>query len=657
MIVAAALAVAFISLPSSRNSAEKISIASSCDNHHDNGKARGGPRAQAAQRATARPSIIVMVTAMSPIRRLLVYVLRYRRDFLLGLACVIAATAIMLASPIVLRYAIDDLTRGVTAAKLFEYGAVLLGIGLTGGVFRFLMRRILIGASRQIEYDVRNDFFAHLQTLPLSYFQTHRTGDLMSRATNDLNAVRMMIGPSVMYSATTLLTFVVALALMVSIDARLTLLSLIPLPCVSFSVMYFGSAIHRRFEQIQAQLSDISAVAQEALSGVRVVRAYRQETEEIERFRRSNMEYLMRNRRLIALQGFFFPSMAFFLGLGALLVLWLGSREVIRGRITLGEFVAFNAYLTMLSWPMIAFGWVTNMLQRGMASWKRMLEVLDEMPAVRDAPGPAAAPGQRRLSGVHGEIEFRDLTFSYNGTVVLDRISARIAAGQTVALVGTTGSGKSTLINLLPRLYDPPRGSVFIDGVDVLDIPLAVLRAAIGFVSQEPFLFSDTIAANVAFGLDGRDGGHQGQNGDREQRIAHAAAVARLDKDVADFPNGYDTIVGERGITLSGGQKQRTALARAIAIDPRILILDDALSAVDTYTEEEILGRLRDVMRVRTSIIVSHRVSTVRHADQIFVIDGGRIAERGTHEQLIREDGLYAELHRKQLLEEELAAS
>jgi ATP-binding cassette subfamily B protein len=591
----------------------------------------------------------------------------------------------------VLRYAIDDLTRGVTRAKLIEYATLLLGIGIVGGLFRYLMRRILIGASRDIEYDMRNDFFAHLEKLPLAYFQSHRTGDLMSRATNDLNAVRMMIGPSVMYSANTMLTFVVALAMMLAIDPWLTLLSLIPLPFVSISVWYFGSEIHKRFEQIQAQLSEVSAVTQEALSGARVVRAYRQEAAELERFRKSNEEYLRRNRRLIVLQGFFFPSMSFFLGLGALLVLWLGSREVIRGRITLGQFVAFNAYLTMLAWPMIAFGWVTNMLQRGMASWKRMLEILDTEPAIADR-------GLRIADSwsIRGAIEFRDLVFGFNGTPVLNHVSAKIEAGQTVALVGVTGSGKSTLISLLARLHDPPPGTVFIDGVDVREMPLAVLRGAIGFVPQEPFLFSDTLADNVAFGLDaiagagetgragqagqpGRADGDPGRpvldtregycpsasaagvgprgNQERHDRIVHAASVARLDKDVEDFPKGYETMVGERGITLSGGQKQRTALARAIAIDPRILILDDALSAVDTYTEEEILSRLRDVMRERTSIIVSHRISTVRDADQIFVLDQGRIFERGTHDELIRHNGLYAELHKKQLLEEELAAS
>ncbi len=640
---------------------------------------------------------------MSPLKRLVRYALRYRQAFLLGLFCVVVTQGVALAAPIVLRYAVDDLTQSVTRAKLIQYAGLLLAIGLVGGVFRFLMRRVLIGASRQIEYDMRNDFFAHLEKLPPAYFQTHRTGDLMSRATNDLNAVRMMIGPSVMYSANTMLTFVVALAMMVSIDPWLTLASLIPLPFVSLSVKYFGSQIHKRFEQIQAQLADVSAVAQEALSGVRVVRAYRQEAAELERFRRSNDEYLRRNRRLITLQGFFFPSMSFFLGLGALLVLWLGSREVIRGRITLGQFVAFNAYLTMLAWPMIAFGWVTNMLQRGMASWKRMLEVLETEPAIADTadlkvrtttdvvqafpplPGFGAARqsaerGGGRPARIRGRIEFRDLVFGFDGTPVLNHVSATVEAGQTVALVGVTGSGKSTLIALLARLYDPPPGTVFVDGRDVREWRLSDLRGAIGFVPQEPFLFSDTLADNIAFGLDaittaGGPGGSSGSSRssgtgasggagsegafdrERDEKIRAAAAIARLDKDVADFPNGYETMVGERGITLSGGQKQRTALARAVVIDPRILVLDDALSAVDTYTEEEILSKLRGVMRQRTCILVSHRISTVRNADQILVLDQGRIVERGTHDELVGRGGLYAELHKKQLLEEELAAS
>ena len=585
----------------------------------------------------------------SAFRRLVPYALRYRRPFLAGLACVFAATAIQLLGPWVLKHAIDDLNTGVTYGKLRLYAALVLGIAVAGGTFRFLMRKIIVGISRHVEYDLRNDFFAHLQKLPVAYYHATRTGDLMSRATNDLGAVRMMIGPAVMYAANTIVLAIVALAMMLSIDRWLTLIALIPLPFVSVSVKTFGTAIHRRFERIQAQLSEVSAVVQEALSGVRVIRAYRQEAAEIERFRASNQEYFDRNRRLIRLQGFFYPSLSLFLGLGALLVLWLGSREVIHQRISLGEFVAFNAYLMMLSWPMIAFGWVTNMIQRGMASWKRLLEVMDTVPAISDADAtPEAGPA----GGLKGAIEFRNLTFAYDDRPVLEGISAAIAPGETVAIVGATGSGKSTLINLLPRLHDPPPGTVFIDGVDVRALPLSVLRQAIGFVPQEAFLFSDSLAANVAFGAldaDGRD--------PDPARVEWASGIARLDKDVGAFPDGYDTVIGERGITLSGGQKQRAALARALMKDPKILILDDALSAVDTYTEEEILGRLRGVMRERTALIVSHRISTVRGADQILVLDHGRIAERGTHDELVVLDGLYAELYRRQLLEEELEAS
>jgi ATP-binding cassette subfamily B multidrug efflux pump len=583
---------------------------------------------------------------MSPSRRLLRYMLKYRRAFVIGFACVIVTAAVGLTGPWVLKYAIDDLGQGVDSAKIAFYAWIILGLAAVGGFFRFVMRRIIIGASRDIEYDLRNDFFAHLQRLDLAYFQSHRTGDLMSRATNDLSAVRMMIGPAVMYSATTGLFFIVGIILMVSINPRLTLFALVPLPFVSISVAYFGAVIHRRFERIQEQLSEISAITQETLSGVRVVRAYRQEPFEIERFRLANEEYVRRNRGLIRVLGMYQPSMGFLMGIGALLVLWLGSREVVAGRMTVGELVAFNSYLMMLSWPMIAFGWVTNLLQRGMASWKRMLEVMDTPPAVTDADVTGEITDQAQI---RGRIELRHLTFRYGDAVVLDDISAVLPAGTTTAIVGATGSGKSTVLHLLARLHDPPAGTVFIDGVDVRHIPLAVLRGAIGVVPQEPFLFGASIAENVAFGARGER--------DTREAMEAAAAVARLDKDVPSFPKGYDTVIGERGITLSGGQKQRVAIARALMIDPKVLVLDDAMSAVDTYTEEEILSRLSAVMRQRTSIIVSHRISTVRAADQILVLADGRIVERGTHDQLVAAGGAYAELHRKQLLEEELAAS
>jgi ATP-binding cassette subfamily B protein len=582
---------------------------------------------------------------MSPSRRLLAYVGRYRGAFILGFLCIVATTAITLAGPWVLRYAIDDLTRsGITAAKLQFYGGAILALAAVGGVFRFFQRRIIIGASRDIEFDLRNDFFARLQLFEPAYFHRNRTGDLMSRATNDLNAVRMMIGPAVMYLSNTVLTFIAVITVMLSLNRRLTLLSLIPLPILSVAVYYFGAVIHRRFDKIQEQLSNISAVTQEALAGVRVVRAYGQEAFETGRFRDANEEYVRRNRKLIRVESAFFPIMGLLMGVGALLVLWLGSQEVIEGRMTVGELVAFNSYLMMLAWPMIAFGWVTNLLQRGTASWKRMLEVLGAEPGITDAGARSHITSREQI---RGDVEFRDLTFAYGSASVLRHISATLPAGTTTAIVGATGSGKSTLLNLLPRLNDPPPGTVFVDGVDVRDLPLAVLRGAIGFVPQEPFLFSATIAENIAFGIAGAG----------RERIEHAAHVSRLDKDLADFPKGFDTVVGERGITLSGGQKQRTAIARAVMTDPKILVLDDALSAVDTYTEEEILSRLSGVMRSRTTIIVSHRVSTVRTADQILVLDDGGIVERGTHDQLVGLNGLYAELYRKQLLEEELAAS
>ena len=581
--------------------------------------------------------------------RLLPYISQNRRAVVLGLAAVIVTTGVSLLAPWILKHAVDDLVAGITRAKLLQYSALLIAVALVGAYFRFLMRRVLIGASREMEYALRNDFFRALQRLPLEWYQRHRTGDLMSRATSDLNAVRMMIGPAVMYSANTVLMFVAAVTLMVTIDLRLTLIALVPLPFVSVAVFYFGDAIHRRYDAIQAQLADVSAVTQEALAGVRVVRAYRQEPAEIERFRLSNAELVGRNIALARLQGLFYPSLTLLLGAGSVLVLWFGSRAVIADRITLGEFVAFNSYLVMLSWPMIAFGWMTNMLQRGMASWRRLLEVMDDVPSIDDRAADAGA----LAGGARGALDVRGLTFLHPGATrpALENVSFRVEPGQTLAIVGGTGSGKSTLVNLFPRLLDPPAGTVFLDGIDVRTIPLERLRGAIGMVTQEPFLFSDTLAANIAFGVDGADGG-----GERLP-LEEAASIAGLDTDVSAFPAGFETTIGERGITLSGGQKQRTALARAVMRQPVILILDDALSAVDTFTEERILGRLRDVMRARTSILVSHRISTVRDADSILVLDGGRIAERGTHASLVADGGIYAEMHRRQLLEQELEAS
>ena len=589
----------------------------------------------------------------SPLQRLIPYVLQYRLRLTLGLACVFGTASVSLLSPWVLKYAIDDLSTMVTRVKLAQYAGALLGIALLGGCFRFLSRRVIVGVSREIEYDLRNDFYAHLQRLSVSYFQSVRTGDIMSRATNDLSAVRMMVGPAIMYSASTLIVFVVAIVMMLSIDMRLTLIALIPLPLVTLSVKFFGAAIHRRFEHIQAQLSEISAVVQESLSGVRVIRAYGQERAELSRFAQANHEYLNRNRGLIVLQGLFSPSLSLFLGLSALLVLWLGSRSVVLERISVGELVAFNAYLVMLSWPVIAFGWITNMLQRGMASWKRMLPILDTVPEITDT---AQTTHPEQVERIQGRLELRHLTFAYgdgDGSPVLRDVSLRIDPGQTVALVGATGSGKSTLLNLIPRLHDPPPGTVFIDDVDVRELPLASLRGAIGFVPQEPFLFSDTIAENIAFGS-------FDTTADKaldQIAVERMAAVANLDTDIKEFSNEYQTIVGERGITLSGGQKQRTAIARALMVNPRIIILDDALSAVDTYTEERILLQLNTELQDRTALIVSHRISTVRQADLIIVLQNGSVVERGSHDELLTYGGVYADLHRKQLLEDELATS
>ena len=562
---------------------------------------------------------------------------------MLGIVCLVLTNVVGLAAPWVLKQVIDGLTVSVTPEKLGLYALWIVGIAIVGGIFRYYMREIMIGVSRHVEYDLRNDLFAHLQRQPQSFYHSQQTGELMSRATSDMNAVRMVLGPGIMQGLNTLVVAVVAVGLMIYISPLLTLVALLPLPLLSFSVAFFGQRIHKSFEDVQAHFARISAMCQENLAGVRVVRAYAQEDAQVEKFSELNREYVRKNHVLIRIFSMFYPAMGFLAALGVVIVLWLGGWLVIQKKISLGEFVAFNAYLSMLTWPMIALGWVVNLFQRGAASWARLTAILETPPAIADLPGAVDPPEAR------GAIEIRRLTFSYPGATraALTDVSLSIPAGRTVALVGHTGAGKSTLLALLLRLSDPPPGTVFLDGRDVREYTLPGLRRRFGVVPQETFLFSASVAENIAFGVESADAGD----------VEEAARIAHLGGDIAGFPRAYETMVGERGITLSGGQKQRTAIARAVLRRPTILLLDDCLSSVDTYTEEAILTDLMSVMKSRTSILVSHRVSTVRHADEIVVLDDGRVVEQGTHAALLARDGTYAELYRRQQLEEELEAS
>lgn len=582
---------------------------------------------------------------MHPLRRILPYAAKYRPAIALGLICVVISNAAATALPWLLGRSIDALaTAGASIRPLLVHAGLILGSAVISGAARFGMRQLLNGVSRRIETDLRDDFFDHLLRLDASFYGTTRTGDLMTRATHDTQSVRQAIGPGVMYLVNTLATTAFALAVMFSYSVRLTLVSLVPLLLLPPAFLFFGRAIHRRFERIQEHFSALSTMVQENLSGARIIRAYNQEASQAAEFAELNRGYFEKNMGLARLSAVFSPLLTVITGLGLLVVLWVGGLEVIAGRISTGDFVAFFFYLGLLSWPMMALGWVVNLFQRGTASMQRIARILDAEPAVADPPDPVD-PGP-----IRGTIEMQDVSFRYPGTDhdVLSDVNLRIEAGQTVAFVGPTGSGKSTLISLLTRRYDPTEGTILLDGVPLDRIPFARLRAAMGVVPQDAFVFSTTIEGNIEFGLvpgTGSDG-----------RIEAAARTARLHETIAGFPHGYRTRLGERGINLSGGQRQRATLARAIVRDPPILILDDALSAVDTHTEAAILRELRDVLRRRTAIIVSHRVSAVMNADRIFVLDRGRIVETGTHADLIAAGGLYATLLRRQLLAEDLDA-
>lgn len=584
---------------------------------------------------------------MKSLLRLLPYLKKYRRILLWGLLTVVMSNLFTVFQPQIVGNAIDKLKSGIETGKIdgggiLLYALYLVGLNLIAGIFTYLTRQTIIVVSRHIEFDLRNDFLGHLQKLSLSYYQNTPTGDLMSHATNDIGSVRNVVGPGIMYPSDTIVTLSMVLVMMFLTDWQLTLFVLIPMPFVSYAVYKLGKKIHKKFEERQEQFSLLTTRAQENLSGIRIVKAYVREAYEISRFRDLSFEYLKKNLVLAKIQSILWPLMFLLVGSSLVITVYVGGLKVIGGEISIGTLTAFFGYLTLLIWPMIAFGWVTNLLQQGAASMGRLMKIMDTEPEIRDG-----SETDHSVRGLTGEIELKDVSFSHKNAAgeTLKQVNLKIPAGTSVAVVGYTGSGKSTLVNLIPRLYDVTGGELLIDGINVKKIPVEVLRSEIGYVQQETFLFSDSLKENISYGV---------TESEKAGEVHWAAEISQINRDVAEFPKGYETILGERGITLSGGQKQRTSIARAIMRNPKILILDDALSAVDTYTEEEILKRLRVVMKGRTSIIISHRISTVKDCDLIIVLDGGGIAERGSHEELVALGGIYADLYEKQLLEEEL---
>ncbi len=582
------------------------------------------------------------------------YMARYKWGYLWGTLSLMATNAIWVLFPKVIEKAVNELNHAdagpaAMRQKIIFYASLLIGIALLKGVFLYASRWILIGISREIEFDLRNDLFKQLERQDSGYYQRYRTGDIMARLTNDLNAVRQLLGPAIMYSANTVLFSVGALYFLLRISPWLTLVALAPMPIASVLVQYFGARIHERFERIQASFSEITSHAQENFSGARLIRAFAREKSQIESFEKANQEYIRRALRLVQLMGMLWPTLEFVLGVALVITLFAGGRLVLEHKIDVGSFIAFNTYMILLTFPIIAVGWVVNLFQRGTASIKRIDEILRSEPTIDDSRADTSIPANLLL---RGDIEFRNLSFGYGDKTVLSNINLSVPAGSTLAIVGPTGAGKSTLISLIPRLLDVDAETLWIDGRPIREYPLKVLRANIGVVPQETFLFSETIRENLCFGA---------PNATNDE-IMEAAEAAYIRSEFEDFPLGFETIVGERGVTLSGGQKQRTSIARALLRHPRILILDDALASVDTYTEERILRGLRDYTSKTeaqgcTTILISHRISTVRDADQIAVLDHGRIIELGTHEELLSRGGYYAGLYEKQLLEEELSVT